>query len=197
MQSEFNAHGIDSDSAEALSPTGSPEKPSSDSKKETPTLRERLDDIPQVVKLFVEVIVLFGAGVGVMMLHSDLSFTDAFYFCVITATTIGYGDFTPAYKGGCCDEPTGHAGNWFGVAFCLMSITMLGRVLGAFSETMASYQEAMMLKMHLKKLELSTCAQRPSLRRAVSLRRAAPLCAASQRAPRTSRHARRSSPRRD
>ena len=41
----------------------------------------------------------FACGALLLTLYEDWSFFDAFYFCFITSTTIGFGDLTPSIAG--------------------------------------------------------------------------------------------------
>ena len=43
--------------------------------------------------------IFFGSGALLFTIWEDWSFFDAFYFCFITSTTIGFGDMTPDIAG--------------------------------------------------------------------------------------------------
>ena len=45
------------------------------------------------------IILFFGFGALLFTIWEDWSFFDAFYFCFVTMTTIGFGDMTPSISG--------------------------------------------------------------------------------------------------
>jgi voltage-gated potassium channel Kch len=57
-------------------------------------------DDPEARALLVIAASQITLGTFVFWLIEDWSIVDSFYFCVVTATTIGYGDFTPTTEAG-------------------------------------------------------------------------------------------------
>jgi voltage-gated potassium channel len=57
-------------------------------------------DDPEARALIVIAATQVATGTFVFWLIEDWSLIDSFYFCVVTATTIGYGDFTPTTEAG-------------------------------------------------------------------------------------------------
>ena len=57
-------------------------------------------DDPEARALIVIAATQVATGTFVFWLIEDWSLIDSFYFCVVTATTIGYGDLTPTTEAG-------------------------------------------------------------------------------------------------
>ena len=65
-----------------------------------------LDDMPETISLeknllmilggLLAIILFFGFGAVLFTIWEDWSFFDAFYFCFVTMTTIGFGDIVPS-----------------------------------------------------------------------------------------------------
>ena len=63
--------------------------------------------------------------------HARADIRHQVYFCVITATTIGYGDFSPKYSGAVANnEKERNISLWFGIIYCTGTIIVLGRLIG-------------------------------------------------------------------
>lgn len=73
-------------------------------------------------------------------LHYVIRFAECFYFSVITVTTIGYGDISPATQGG----------KVFGVFYVLLACATVAQVLGAIA---GSFIEAKQEEARLKVLK--------------------------------------------
>jgi len=67
------------------------------------------EDMPETISLeknllmilggLLAIILFFGFGAVLFTIWEDWSFFDAFYFCFVTMTTIGFGDMTPSISG--------------------------------------------------------------------------------------------------
>jgi voltage-gated potassium channel len=58
-------------------------------------------------------------GSGIFMLLEDWSFVEALYFCVVTSTTVGYGDLTP----------DSDAGRLATIVYIVLSVGLIGALL--------------------------------------------------------------------
>ena len=119
---------------------------------------------------------LIGIGCAFFMVHNGMDFTDAFYLCIITATTIGLGDLSPGFTKGICgidglcankaslnetcvahDDCSRESvrGKWFGVFFMMLSVMGLTGVIGRLSDVLARKKFKEKINQSLSKLEIS------------------------------------------
>ncbi|GMI50858.1 hypothetical protein ScalyP_jg1993 [Parmales sp. scaly parma] len=107
-------------------------------------VRDRVKISPRVEKLlpgFASLIICILVGSIFIKLDSnELSAAECFYFSVITVTTIGYGDISPATQGG----------KVFGVFYVLLACATVAQVLGAIA---GSFIEAKQEEARLKVLK--------------------------------------------
>jgi len=68
--------------------------------------------------------------------NEEWSWLDAIYFCVVTVSTVGYGDFTP----------TTTLGKWLAIIYMLLGIALIGVALGIIGGFLMARQEALLLK---------------------------------------------------
>eukprot|EP00188_Purpureofilum_apyrenoidigerum_P001995 Plantae.Rhodophyta-Purpureofilum_apyrenoidigerum.ctg21706.p1 GENE.Plantae.Rhodophyta-Purpureofilum_apyrenoidigerum.ctg21706~~Plantae.Rhodophyta-Purpureofilum_apyrenoidigerum.ctg21706.p1 ORF type:complete len:376 (+),score=56.07 Plantae.Rhodophyta-Purpureofilum_apyrenoidigerum.ctg21706:98-1225(+) len=71
------------------------------------------------------------AGVLFCILHLKWNVADSLYFCVVTITTVGYGDLTP---------PTAKAKLFF-IVYILLSLTIIGSAINSVIGTLLERQE--------------------------------------------------------
>lgn len=82
-----------------------------------------------------QILLLIGAvafiilGLGAVFYHfvEGFSWLDSFYFCTITLTTIGYGDFSPKTP----------LGKLFTIPYAIMGIGILGAVINVLNQRRA------------------------------------------------------------
>lgn len=78
------------------------------------------------VLLVIAVVALILLSVGATFYHyvEGFSWLDSFYFCTITLTTIGYGDFSPKTD----------LGKLFTIPYAIMGIGILGAVINTLNQ---------------------------------------------------------------
>ena len=79
---------------------------------------------PEFQALTLSVLSILIAGVWFYMRYEGWSFVDALYFCVITLTTVGYGDFSPQTD----------IGKIFTVFYILLGLGLLAAFIGAIAQ---------------------------------------------------------------
>ncbi|MCA9928776.1 MAG: two pore domain potassium channel family protein [Anaerolineales bacterium] len=79
---------------------------------------------PEFRGLFFWVLVLLGVGTWFYARWEGWSYLDAFYFSVITLTTVGYGDFSPQTS----------AGKIFTIAYILLGLGILSSFIVLLAE---------------------------------------------------------------
>eukprot|EP00756_Hemistasia_phaeocysticola_P020287 Hpha_TRINITY_DN15711_c1_g14::TRINITY_DN15711_c1_g14_i1::g.39150::m.39150 len=78
----------------------------------------------------ITTIAILVIGVGAMGSLEDFSFIDSLYFCVVTSTTVGYGDISPKTEGG----------KKFSIFWAFFSTMSVARLLGSIVEGYIEYQ---------------------------------------------------------
>jgi hypothetical protein len=140
-----------------------------DSERTRSTARRFVARNYEAVKLGLILAGMFGLGIGFLVGRNGLTFTEAAYFCVITATTIGYGDISPVFKrkranasasceGGLANEACWtetDEGKWFGIFFLVLSVYALTKVLQRVADAMADRQYNEMVQRSYKQLEIT------------------------------------------
>ena len=79
---------------------------------------------PEFQALSLSVVTMLVAGVWFYMRYEGWSLVDALYFCVITLTTVGYGDFSPQTQ----------IGKIFTVFYILLGLGLLAAFIGALAQ---------------------------------------------------------------
>jgi voltage-gated potassium channel len=104
---------------------------------------------PQFVSLALLVAIAIFSGTGFYSFVEGLRVVDAFYFSVVTLTTVGYGDFAPETD----------AGKLFTAVYVLVGIG----ILLAFVTTVAAKVSQMPL-LHAPKSQRTSSSSRPNAR---------------------------------
>lgn len=78
------------------------------------------------------------------MERDDFNFVDALYMSVITATTVGYGDYSPQTEGG-------QGGRMFAVFWLLGAVICTGKAIGNVADLYASRAKTMIEERRLKR----------------------------------------------
>ena len=75
---------------------------------------------------------LFTLLIGTVFYHNveQFSYLDALYFCVMTLTTVGYGDL----------YPTTDLGKMFTILYVLLGVGIMTLFIASFAKTMLTYQ---------------------------------------------------------
>lgn len=104
---------------------------------------ERNDSQSLLLKPVLVFISYLGVGLSIFFLMEEqlegertLSFIDALYFCIVTLTTVGYGDLTP----------DGNTAKLFTCAFVFVGFSLVGLLLGSAANFLFDKQERMLIK---------------------------------------------------
>lgn len=81
------------------------------------------------ILLLIGAVAFFVLSFGAVFYHyvEGFSWLDSFYFCTITLTTIGYGDFSPKTS----------LGKLFTIPYAIMGIGILGAVINTLNQRRA------------------------------------------------------------
>lgn len=88
---------------------------------------------PQFVRLLGMVLLLLISGAYIYRRLEGWSYLDAFYFTVITLTTVGYGDFSPHTD----------LGKIFSMLYILLGLGVLGSMIALISEKSHLWMDAL------------------------------------------------------
>jgi len=91
---------------------------------------------PQFRRLLGIVLLMLAAGAHIYHRLEGWSYLDAFYFTVITLTTVGYGDFSPH---------TG-TGKLFSVIYILMGLGVFGALIAVIADKSHEWTEALRIR---------------------------------------------------
>jgi len=94
-----------------------------------------------VLALIVTIVYLLGGMLIFYMCQMNQeedkwSMTQSLYYCVVTISTVGYGDLTP----------TTALGKWFAIFYMLLGIGLVGLALGIVGGFLMARQEALLMK---------------------------------------------------
>jgi hypothetical protein len=88
---------------------------------------------PQFKRLLSVVLLLLVAGAHIYHQLEGWSYLDAFYFTVITLTTVGYGDFSPHTN----------SGKIFSMIYILMGLGVFGALIALIADKSHEWMEAL------------------------------------------------------
>eukprot|EP00050_Salpingoeca_kvevrii_P014509 m.36919 g.36919 ORF g.36919 m.36919 type:complete len:366 (-) comp5804_c0_seq2:203-1300(-) len=100
-----------------------------------------------VLRLLFFLSLMLGVGVLFMTLHLGYSFSDAFYWALITGCAVGFGDITPSEN---ADGEHSTEGIWFGICYIVFFVIFLFYLLGEISGILRSYNTQTQLKQSLQ-----------------------------------------------
>ncbi|MCB0064174.1 MAG: two pore domain potassium channel family protein [Caldilineaceae bacterium] len=91
---------------------------------------------PQFRRLLGVVLLLLASGAHIYHRLEGWSYLDAFYFTVITLTTVGYGDFSPQTA----------LGKTFSMLYILLGLGVLGALIALIGEKSHEWTEALRVR---------------------------------------------------
>lgn len=91
---------------------------------------------PQFRRLLSVVLLMLVAGAHIYHRLEGWSYLDAFYFTVITLTTVGYGDFSPHTE----------SGKIFSMIYIFMGLGVFGALIALIAEKSHAWTDALRIK---------------------------------------------------
>lgn len=103
--------------------------------------------------LLFQCAVLNLVGITYLMSAGEFTFVEALYCCVITGTTIGFGDYSPHVKGD--QETINRGGKWFGIFYIIASTIICGQLITRTVGYAVEIREEQRMAEMLRKLKLN------------------------------------------